>query len=326
MSATRHRRKCISGFEVHTLANAGVSVSMVPELGGRIVSLRDRTAKREWLDGWMPSAKRRLWHPADPADFGSGPGAGIDECLPTVLPCKLGSRALPDHGELWNARAGFDADLAADGILSSRWNLRSLPLAFERRISLNERGAVLNYRLENMADEPTPFLWAWHPLFALKHGDEIRFDRSVTDCLTGDGKRHPWPEHEAGCDLSRALFPKDAVQAAKVFVGPMVEGIAEIRAAGGACLTLAWPAELFPFAGIWITRGFWKGLHHWAIEPTNAPVDRLSDISESSAQSMLQPCEIRNWTLTIGVQSIRSKTSDDRMNPLLSEPTNHCNS
>lgn len=303
---TRSVRR-VNGFAVHTLRNDAASVSMVPELGGRIVSLRDRITGREWLDGWEPSSKRRIWHPADPADFASGPGAGIDECLPTVLPCRHGRKKLPDHGELWNTAAGFDEKLAASGILVSRWKLRSLPLAFERRIALRRHEIRLEYRLENLADSPTPFLWAWHPLFTLKRGDEIRFERSIKTCLTGDGTRLPWPEHETGCDLSRASFPKGAVPAAKVFIGSLDKGTAEIRAARGARLTLHWPAGLFPYAGIWITRGFWKGLHHWAIEPTNAPVDRLSEIHAPTPVTLLGAREIRNWTMVLGVKPITEK-------------------
>jgi hypothetical protein len=84
-----------------------------------------------------------------------------------------------------------------------------------------------------------------------------------------------------------------------VFLGPLTRGHAAITAACGATLTVEWPAELFPYAGIWITRGFWKGLHHWAIEPTNAPVDCLSDITEHSHASMLEPREIREWNLDV---------------------------
>ena len=300
---TRSVRR-VNGFAVHTLRNESASVSMVPELGGRIVSLRDRITGREWLDGWSPAAKRRIWHPADPSDFASGPGAGIDECLPTVLPCRHGRKNLPDHGELWNTAAAFDEELASSGILASRWKLRTLPLAFERRISLRRHQIRLEYRLENLADSPTPFLWTWHPLFTFKRGDEIRFDRSIKTCLTGDGARLPWPEHETDCDLSRASFPKGAVPAAKVFIGPLDHGSAEIRAARGARLTLKWPAGLFPYAGIWITRGFWKGLHHWAIEPTNAPVDRLSDVLDPDPVTQLAAGEIRKWTLVLGLKPI----------------------
>lgn len=300
--SVRHTRKWVGGFAIDTLANAAIAVSIAPELGGRIVSLRDRIARREWLDGWSPAAKRRIWQPSDPSNFETGPGAGIDECLPTVLPCKLNRRALPDHGELWNQRPEFDAD--AQRGLFCRWSLNSLPLAFERRISLTHDGIRLDYRIENRVAVATPFLWAWHPLFTWRRGDQIRFAASEKSCLSpGGGQTFPWPEAQPGHDLSRAFFPTGSTPAAKVFLGPLTKGRAEIQSAKGARLALSWPSELFPYAGIWITRGFWKGLHHWAIEPTNAPVDRLSDIQEASPISLLASREVREWSLTVRLSS-----------------------
>jgi galactose mutarotase-like enzyme len=294
----RHSRSRIREFVVHTLANDALSISIAPELGGRIVSLKHRHSGREWLDGWSPAAKRRIWHPTDPSSYETGAGGGIDECLPTVLPCELGGVRLGDHGELWNQTPAFDAELAEqEGVLACRWALKSLPLAFERRISIHDSEVRFHYRLGNRAASETPFLWAWHPLFSWKRGDQIR--TSETSCLTPDGAHVPWPEAQPGHDLSRATFPKGATPAAKVFLGPLTHGGAAIVAETGATLTLAWPAEQFPYAGIWITRGFWKGLHHWAIEPTNAPVDRLSDIHEPSPLSLLSPREIREWTLKL---------------------------
>lgn len=288
----RHSRKRVGNFAIHTLSNDAVSLSIAPELGGRIVSLRDRISRREWLDGWTPASRRRIWHPTDPTNFETGPGAGIDECLPTVLPCKIDRKALPDHGELWNQEPEFEID--SQGVIICRWHLKSLPLDFARRISLGKNELRFDYRIENRAGTPTPFLWAWHPLFMFKRGDQIR--TSEKTCLSpGSGKVLPWP----GNDLSRAFFPKGAPPAAKVFLGPLSKGRAEIHATNGARLSLDWPASLFPYAGIWITRGFWKGLHHWAIEPTNAPVDRLSDIEELSLVSLLEPREVREWTIRV---------------------------
>lgn len=68
----------------------------------------------------------------------------------------------------------------------------------------------------------------------------------------------------------------------------------------------SWPAALFPYAGIWITRGFWNGLHHWAIEPTNAPVDRLNETAGSAdpALCMLDPRETRRWSLAVGLSRV----------------------
>ncbi len=295
----RHSCKQVGEFEIHTLSNQVASISIAPELGGRIVSLCDLISRREWLDGWMPVSGRRLWHPTDPADFATGPGAGIDECLPTVLPCEVGGSHLPDHGELWIRKPDFSID--PEGAFWCRWNLNSLPLAFSRRISLTGRDIHLDYRLENLADAPTPFLWAWHPLFSWKPGDQIVSTETL--CHTPFGEQLPWPEAQPGTDLSRAVFPENITPAAKVFLGPLKQGHAEIVAKNGASLSLDWPSAQFPFAGIWITRGFWKNLHHWAIEPTNAPVDRLSDILKPLKLSLLAEREAREWTLKVGLSS-----------------------
>jgi galactose mutarotase-like enzyme len=301
--AVRHSCKRVREFIVHTLANDALSITIAPDLGGRIVSLRHRQSGREWLDGWTPAGKRRIWYPADPSDYETGAGAGLDECLPTVLPCDFGGVRLGDHGELWNQTPAFDQDLARQGVLACQWVLKSLPLAFERRISIEGSDVCFHYRLGNRAASETPFLWAWHPLFTWKSGDQIH--TSETTCLTPDGDRLPWPETQAGHDLSRAEFPEHATPAAKVFLGPLTEGRVAISASNGAALALTWPAELFPFAGIWITRGFWKGLHHWAIEPTNAPVDRLSDIKNHLQASMLAPREVREWCLRAHLTIVR---------------------
>ena len=296
MNQRLRRTKC-RGIGIVTLANPAVSVSVAPGLGGRIVSLADRVSGREWLDGWSPPSKRRLWHPADPSDFATGPGAGIDECLPTVLPCAVGRRTLPDHGELWNRCPQLQADAAG---ISCRWSLDCLPLDFERRLTLRGKRVVLEYRLTNRDRRPTPFLWAWHPLFSWKPGDQIRFPRAVSSCVhPGGSERVPWPHPAPGLDLSRATFPENATPAAKVFAGPLARGHAEIHSRRGESLALDWPADLFPYAGIWITRGFWKGLHHWAIEPTNAPVDRLSDITNPGPACQLEPGESRAWKLAV---------------------------
>ena len=43
--ASRHIRKTVGVFEIHTLPNDAISLSMAPALGGRIVSLEDRVSR-----------------------------------------------------------------------------------------------------------------------------------------------------------------------------------------------------------------------------------------------------------------------------------------
>ena len=47
-----HRVTNRGDFRVHSLSNEFINLEMVPELGGRIVSLTHQESQREWLDGW----------------------------------------------------------------------------------------------------------------------------------------------------------------------------------------------------------------------------------------------------------------------------------
>lgn len=291
-------RTRIDGFEIVTLSSSALSASLAPELGGRVVSIRDRRSGREWLDGWEPESSRRLWLPDDPLDYLSGPGAGLDECLPTVLPCRVGDRDLADHGELWSQPAPFEAGAA--GRLENHWSLASLPLDFDRGIELTGDQLRFDYRIRNRSDGPTPFQWAWHPLFTLEAGDRIELPSTVRDCRPPGGDPIPWPRPGPGQDLARAEPGGPRPGCAKVFVGPLDPGFAEIRSRRGI-LRLEWDSRWLPWAGIWINRGVWKDLHHWAIEPTNLAADRLSDAPDGDPATTLGPRETREWSLRLRI-------------------------
>jgi len=299
-----HTRQRIGGFDIHTLGDGTAAFSVAPELGARVVSITHPGTGREWLDGWSPVSARRLARPTDPADFATGPGAGLDECLPTVLPCEVAGSPLADHGELWNQPVAVDIDPVRQS-LRCRWLLQSLPLTFDREISLSPGRLRFAYQIENLAACPTPYQWAWHPLFSFEPGDELSFTPQPTSCVDPHGAVLPWPASHPGCDLSRADLRGAESRCAKVFVGPLETARVTIRSAAGAWLGLEWPVEWAPYAGIWITRGGWRGMHHWAVEPTNFPLDRLADgllRPDLRHLVMLQPGETRKWhvTLTLG--------------------------
>lgn len=313
-NAVAHAESRVDGFVVHTFASDRLSCAVVPELGARIVSLRDLTSGREWLDGWTPP-DRRLWHPHDPSDYATGPGAGIDECLPTVLPCSVEGRALSDHGELWN-KAPRIVVSPDRGELSAEWTVESLPLTVMRTLIVMRDRVRFNYRLLNRADEPTPFQWAWHPLFTIEPGDELRFEGDPSTCVDPSGATLAWPHALPGCDLAHAATHASPSKCAKVFVGPLHEARAAIRARAGRGLGIAWSAACAPYAGVWITRGGWKGLHHWAVEPTNAPVDRLADAMQDGRLGQLVrlgPREVRSWHVDLTLLEQQPRAPGERM-------------
>lgn len=300
-SSVRHSVRKISGHAVHTLANAKVSLSIAPEFGARVVSLKDLVSGREWMDGWSPAGQRRLHPPRDPENFLTSPLAGIDECMPTIGRCRVAGREIPDHGETWNTPAPVDPGAAAEGAFVSTWSLRCLPLDFTRCISLSGATVRFDYALTNRsARRATPFLWAWHPLFAYRKGDRVEFPASIRKVLTGKGLVLPWPAGHPGCNLSRADIAVTGRRTFKGFVGPFAEGRAVLHDLRGPSLTLRWPVEVHPYAGFYLNRGGQgRGLSQWAIEPTNARTDNLDRlVADKSPLHWLAPGETREWFVT----------------------------
>src|SRR5580765_6664736 len=89
------------GFEVYILSNNKMQIAVVPELGAKIISLKNLQTGREWL--WHPGNEVALFRNRLGDDFSKSPLAGIDECLPTIAPCRWQACHLPDHGEAWSA-------------------------------------------------------------------------------------------------------------------------------------------------------------------------------------------------------------------------------
>ena len=138
------------GFEVFVLSNHAVELAVVPELGARIISLKDLRTGREWL--WHPACGRRLFRNDAGDSFETSPLVGLDECVPTIAPCSWLGRDLPDHGEVWAAAWTLDLEAWERGVLRTSVSLEISPLDFERTIELqeNEIRVTLDSRNEKL--------------------------------------------------------------------------------------------------------------------------------------------------------------------------------
>ncbi len=253
----------VQGFAAHMLNNEEVELVVVPELGAKIISLKNLRTGREWL--WYPKGNLKLFrnHPGD--EFSISPLVGIDECLPTILPCSWRGRELPDHGEVWNLPWRVDAEAWENGILKTDIRLKISPFALERTIELQGNEVHISYTLNNLSVAEENFVWAIHPLLRLEAGDRLELPDSTRKLLNG----------EAWIDAVSSTIP--AKNCAKAFARPIREAWAAIKnEAQGDRLEFAWDAVENNTLGLWLTRGGWHGHHHFAIEPTNAGDDSLT--------------------------------------------------
>ncbi|HWD94322.1 MAG TPA: hypothetical protein VG938_18470 [Verrucomicrobiae bacterium] len=251
------------GFDVYALSNEKVEVAVVPQLGAKIVSVKDRRTGREWM--WHPPHGPILFNNGPGDDFFRSPLIGIDECLPTIEPCVWRGRKLPDHGEVWSAAWDVDEEAWQKGALKTSVRLEISPFDFERTIELEENEICLSYQLSNRNSMSEFFLWAMHPLLKLQEGDKLVLPSSTRNLLNG----------ETWVDAIYSATPTGGCS--KLVAGPVSEGTVGVRNdVTGERFDFEWKPSENNGLGLWLTRGGWHGHHHFAIEPTNAGVDGLT--------------------------------------------------
>jgi galactose mutarotase-like enzyme len=282
------RMRWVQGFAVHVLANEEVELAVVPELGAKIISLKDLRTGREWL--WHPPDGARLFKNDLRDDFSASPLVGIDECFPTIEPCFWQGRELPDHGEIWSMPWQLDAEAWENGILKTRVRLRISPFEFERTIELRGNNVFIGYKLHNLSTSEESFLWAMHPLLRLEAGDQLELPASTRELLNG----------EAWVDAVTSAIPDQSC--AKIFARPVNEGWAAIHNRDkGDRLAFVWDSAENNTLGLWLTRGGWHGHHHLAIEPTNANDDSLAVTAARKHCGTVAGKSSTGWQLCIRV-------------------------
>ena len=271
-------------FAVVGLRTAVAELAIVPELGGRVISIRGRRTGREWC--WHQPRPDWLWANQAYDDFGMSPQAGVDECVPSVARCEWRGRSIPDHGEVWFQNWRLDPAELAAGRLRSTVRLPVSPFVFTRTIRAEASDVfVFEYTLANLSNAAEPFLWSLHPLLNICPGDRLELPAGVRSLRLNGGLGVPiafgdtwtYPKPFPGVRLNRLEVPGKPPGCVKGFAGPLQEGRAAlVNDASGDRLELRWDAQVTPFLGLWLNRGH-AGFHHVALEPTNGAPDSLAD-------------------------------------------------
>jgi galactose mutarotase-like enzyme len=279
------------GFDVYALSNDKVEVAVVPELGAKIISIKNRSTGREWM--WHPSDGLALFHNRPGDDFSNSPLIGVDECLPTIEPCVWRGRKIPDHGEVWSAAWKVDDDAWKKGALKTSVRLEISPFDFGRTIELDDNEICLSYELNNRNSAPESFLWAMHPLLKLQTGDQLVLPASTRNLLNG----------ETWLDAIDSVTPRGGCS--KLVAGPVSEGRAGIRNnISGEKFELEWNASENNGLGLWLTRGGWHGHHHFAIEPTNAGADGLTSAVSRECCGTVPANSAVTWQIRVRISCL----------------------
>jgi len=254
------------------LRGDGIAVDL-ETTGARITRLCDLARGREWLE--PPGRPASVY---EDADMG-----GWDEMMPTIAPGRhpITGAHLSDHGELWDRPWRVD-DLTATSVTTSIDGL-TLDYCLTRTLALGAQSLCARYELTT-----TPglaYLWAAHPLFAVRPGTRL----SVPGTVAGEGG----PSRDIV--LSRDLAPGAS---RKYFVAPRDErAVATLVDPDGASIKLAWLVADAPYAGVWLDRTAYARHDVVGIEPTNGADDALDRALKRDGAAM--PSGPRRWSVEV---------------------------
>lgn len=282
------------------LSHRSIELAIVPDLGGKIISLR-KPLGREWI--WHAKNPLNFQMPNETSEFATTNLGGIDDCLPSIKSHRGFAFAYSDHGQVWRLPATVK-ELSCDHCVTEVL-LTEAPFRFRRTLSLQNSSILFHYELENLSVQTVPFIWSFHPLFCLESGDYIdtpselrpmRVDycENLPECMANHS--FDWPQVSRGFDFRRPPLDRHLTYCAKLFFESATRNAVTLVHRNER-LSVKWSKENGPYFGLWLTARAWNGHTHVAFEPTNYPADELSSVDEDPPA--LKPLAIKSWRFEV---------------------------
>lgn len=304
MSVRVIRNWAVHGLDAWILENASLRVTVLPELGGKVLELIDKTADRDllWHNPRVPP--RRAPYRAEFDDWWCG---GWDEVFPTGDVARLEDELLPYMGELWSvpwSARSEEGDSVC--VVTTSHETTMAPARFERRLELRGDEPVLRaqYRLTNIGLRPLPFLWGIHPALAVT--DRHRIDVPASDMVVGvssgpsfgtAGESYTWPflpdpSTLGGRHDMRLVRPTgDGVYGGHWATNIKEGWLAATDMEARRGIAVVFPLDVFPVAWLWLTYGGYRGHRHVILEPWTGRPMQLQDAIAAGTSRCLGPGE-----------------------------------
>jgi len=297
-----------------TLTDGAIRVAVLPQIGGKMTSLRRIVSGREFL---LQPPERPYRLASYGARFEDYDTSGFDESLPTISDCEYPEEefkgvALPDHGELWSIPWQHEI---RNGDLWLRASGTRLPYALTKCVRIEHEAVVVSYELESLSDVPFRYLWSAHPLLNIESGCRIILPSDVSELLINSSHRNRlgtpgdkcgWPVHGVNgskIDLS-TIGSRSDCGADKLFTDRLAKGWCALHyPASDESICFRFNSNIVPHLGIWICQGGWPsgraGHFTMALEPCTSGYDSLAEAIRSGDCELLLPRATKRWELRI---------------------------
>ncbi|QKX17586.1 DUF5107 domain-containing protein [Microbulbifer sp. YPW1] len=324
-----------NGYPAIRLKNDRLSLDIIPNLGGKIISLTSAASGKEWLWRNLNLEYRTALESQSYTELHDT--GGIDECFPSVDACVLPESAgyfagisLPDHGELFGrpwSRSVATVEEDGRAILKLQHDCQTIPVTFERTLILPQGDAPLtiNYRLVNNGVMPVPFSWCMHPALQVTpgmrilvpDGHQVHCSYATPGAPVYTGETFNWPIATSGINLTS--IPETAPGAgfaAKLLSSTNLNDIRDAsepamigieNPATAERLLFSFLPEEIPHIALWLNCGGWApdGITPYfnlVMEPAIGNADSLSALLSRKTAPKVPPNSTRSWSLQLDVQ------------------------
>ena len=275
-----------------------VRAVVLPELGAKIGSFVWKQNNFEVLAQPAKLPYRKAHYGAD---FSAYDTSGLDDCLPTIDSCTLpdSGQRLPDHGEVWarewTVKTVDTADSCPSACLSV--DLQSVPLHFEKEISLKDSTLHLKYTLTNEGEQSQPWLWALHDLTRWEEDLWLELPHSAEDM------ENVQEEEPAVFDKTRASQYPNNSTFKWYYPYPVRKGQVSVHyPSQGMKYTISYDETFLPYLGLWVTTGGFKGEKNFALEPCNGYYDSLCRAVENNTAMYLEAKQTVRWEVFLKLE------------------------
>lgn len=284
------------------LQNDTLQVSVLPEVGAKILSLRSVRTGREFL--WHnPRIAPQAY--AIEANFDNYWCGGWDDGFPTCETCSHNAEVYPNLGELrsvsWSVQAhdpGSFIRLEAGAPISA--------IRAEKEVRLRGGSVEMQFTVRHVGYAPLEFIWGTHPAYAISPDSVLHIParkalvgQASHPALGSPGQVYSWPHLETSnglTDMSRVSPPGKLL--AGHYAMELSEGWYAVESPEhGSGVFFEFPLDLCPYLWLWLSYGGWRGYYVAIIEPwTSYPVT-LTEAIVANTHRTLNPGEIFSCTV-----------------------------
>lgn len=288
------------------LESKSVYSAFLPDLGGKMISLRDKRTGFEFL---FQNPRKAYRQPGEYDGFADYDASGFDDAFPnineSVSKVSGADVHFPDHGEIWRTRMTVQHD--SNGVTFACRG-KVLPYMYKKHISLIESGVQLDYCIVNEGDKPIPCLWTMHCL--VNCDDDMRLILPQAPSMAEnvfDGPVHGAVGRAMPVDdeLRRLPARANGKMLKWYMAGRVNEGICGYEyPSRGVRLIVEYDAAKLPYLGFWCTLGGFRGDVNAALEPTTGYYDGMEIARAHNALPEIAPGERYEFTLQMRTESI----------------------